>query len=253
MALNFQEFGEGEPLIILHGLFGSGRNWQGIAKQLAERFHVYTVDLRNHGSSPHLESMSYSDMAADLVDFMDQQGLAAAHILAHSMGGKVAMRLALTQAERLLKLMVIDIAPVAYQHGFNDVLAGLKSVPVAEITSRKQADEILSQHIEVVSLRQFLLQSLVPSNSGGYEWRINVSSIENNLTGIIGFELTEAEEYLGETLFISGGNSTYLSKDKQKIALKYFPSAAIEVIPKVGHWPHVESPAKFLELINSFL
>jgi len=253
VKLNFQAFvGEGEPLIIMHGLFGSARNWQGIAKQLAGRFSVTTLDLRNHGDSPHSDQMSYSDMAADVAQFMHQQGLAKAHILGHSMGGKVAMTLALTQPELIDKLVIVDIAPITYQHGFEDILTGLKAIPLATLKSRQQADTVLADYIEASSLRQFLLQNLAPIKGGGYQWRIDIGSIKNNLSKIIGFEETLGT-YPGDTLFIGGGASTYLSADSQKEALRRFPKAIIKMIPKVGHWPHVESPKVFLEYLDLFI
>ena len=253
MELNFQAFvGEGEPLIIMHGLFGSARNWQGIAKQLADRFSVYTLDLRNHGNSPHSDRMSYSDMATDVAQLMHQQGLAKAHILGHSMGGKVAMTLALTQPELIDKLIIVDIAPIAYQHGFEDILSGLKAIPLATLKSRQQADTVLADYVEASSLRQFLLQNLVPIKGGGYQWRIDIGSIEKNLNQIIGFEEISGA-YLGDSLFIGGAASTYLSDTSQKEALRYFPNATIKMIPKVGHWPHIESPKVFLEYIGTFV
>ena len=253
VELNFAQHGEqGPPLIILHGLFGSARNWQGIAKQLSNHFSVFTVDLRNHGSSAHSEQMSYHDMAADIAQFMQQQDLPKAHILGHSMGGKVAMTLALSQPGLIDKLMIVDIAPVVYRHGFGNILTALKAVPLTTLSSRQQADSVLADYIEEAGLRQFLLQNLVPVKAAGYQWRIDIDSIEKNLSHIIGFE-EAIGTYLGDALFIGGAASTYLSAGPQKEALRYFPNANIKMIPKVGHWPHVESPKVFLDHIYSFI
>jgi esterase len=255
VSLNFTTQGEkSQHLIIMHGLFGSGRNWQGIAKQLSEHFTVHTLDMRNHGSSPHHDAMSYPEMAADVLEFMDEKGIGEAYILGHSMGGKVAMTFALAHSERVSKLVVVDIAPVIYQHEFNDILSALHSIPLETVTSRKEADAILAEKIDVLSLRQFLLQNLVPVKTGGFEWRVNLKSIEHNMNNIMGFPDAHASKsYHVPSLFIGGGGSTYLAPRFQEAVKACFPNAEIYIIPKVGHWPHIESPAAFLDSLNPFL
>ena len=255
MQLSFTQTGEGKsPLVIMHGLFGSGRNWQGIAKQLSNRFTVFTLDLRNHGSSQHTDEMDYSSMAGDVVEFLESQGLADAAILGHSMGGKVAMSLALSHPDRVKNLIIVDIAPVSYQHNFDDILQALKSVPVEKISSRKQADDYLAKKIDVLSLRQFLLQNLVPVPSGGFKWRVNLKSIENNMDAIMGFPTEESRAvFVHPTLFINGEKSTYLSAKYQLVALEMFPNAVVQTVANAGHWPHVESPVEFMMYLDQFL
>lgn len=255
ISLNFTKQGDNSrSLIIMHGLFGSGRNWHGIAKQLSEHFTVYTLDMRNHGGSPHQAKMSYTDMATDVLQFMDQQGLSEAYVLGHSMGGKVAMTFALAHPERVTKLVVVDIAPVVYQHEFHNILIALRSIPLDTVASRKEADVILAKQIDIVSLRQFLLQNLVPLKTGGFQWRVNLDSIENNMDDIMGFPDAHTDKSFDvPSLFIGGGGSTYLAPRFHAAVTNFFPRADIHIIPKVGHWPHVEAPAEFLNSLNPFL
>ncbi|PCI70269.1 MAG: alpha/beta hydrolase [Piscirickettsiaceae bacterium] len=249
-----QTAGGKPPLVILHGLFGSGRNWQGIAKQLSDRFTVYALDLRNHGLSAHADDMDYPLMAADVVEFLDSHDLAEATFLGHSMGGKVMMSFASSHPHRVKKLVIVDIAPVAYQHNFDDILQALNGVPLAEVSSRKQADAYLAKTIGVLSLRQFLLQNLTPVSSGGYQWRVNLKSIENNMDAIMGFPTENLKTTFAKpTLFINGGKSTYLSSKYQPAALALFPNGTFQTVANAGHWPHIESPTEFMVYLNKFL
>jgi len=252
--LNFTKYGDaGEALIILHGLFGSARNWHGIAKQLEERYTVYTLDLRNHGNSPHADAMDYVAMSADVQDFMQQQGIASAIVLGHSMGGKVAMELALSNVDKVSKLIVVDIAPVTYQHNFDDVLLGLYHVPLDEVSSRKDADTYLAEKIKDLGLRQFLLQNLVVNTAGGYQWRVNLASIEEGMPDIMGFSPRGDRTYSGKTQFIKGGKSTYLASRYQETVVGMFPNMEFETIEQSGHWPHIESPKEFIDVLGGFL
>jgi len=255
MKLSCSQTGEfGPPLVILHGLFGSARNWQGIAKQLASHYTIYALDLRNHGASPHADTMSYQEMAGDVVEFLDKQQLNAPIILGHSMGGKVAMTLALRYPNRLSKLVVVDIAPVTYKHEFNDILQGLASIPMDSIKSRKEADECLAKTIQTLSLRQFLLQNLAPRQGGGYQWRVNLNSIQENMSNIMGFLETKSNvSFKKKTLFIRGALSSYLSASHQVSALNLFPNGTVQTVNKAGHWPHAELPQDFLDLLKPFL
>ncbi|ORU91332.1 MAG: alpha/beta hydrolase [Cycloclasticus sp. symbiont of Poecilosclerida sp. N] len=254
MRLNFAQFGsDGPPLIILHGLFGSARNWRGVAKQLAERYTVYTLDLRNHGTSPHADKMDYVAMSADVLGFMQQQSLASAIVLGHSMGGKVAMELALSDTGKVSKLIVVDIAPVTYQHNFDDVLAGLYHVPLDTVSCRKDAEAYLAEKISDTGLRQFLLQNLAVNTAGGYQWRVNLASIEDEMPSIMGFSLDGDRVYSGKTQFIRGGKSTYLASRYQSAIADMFPNMTFETVKKAGHWPHIESPREFMSVLNTFL
>jgi len=188
VELAFESFGEavGAPLIILHGFLASSRNWRSIAKQLAEHHQVYVLDMRNHGVSPHHQSMNYPVMAADLLRFMDGQGIEKAHVLGHSMGGKIAMWFAAHHASRVASLMVADISPVSYDHSFDAMIQALRQLPIDALDNRKQAELFLADAIPDMSFRQFLLQNLLLKD-GRYYWRINLDIILKTAHNIVGF------------------------------------------------------------------
>jgi len=252
IKLAFEEYGESAatPLILIHGFFASSRNWRLIAKKLAEHYHVYVLDMRNHGQSPHAPEMDYPAMAEDLKHFMDEQKLSMASLLGHSMGGKVAMWFALTYPEKVDHLIVADISPVTYQHSFDDTINALKRVPLGQISNRKQADDLLSMDIPELSYRQFLLQNLQLTD-GQYKWRVNLDYFYQSADNIIAFPSVDLiAPYLGRVLFIMGDESNYT--DKNAIALS-FPNAEISTLKQAGHWLHIDKPAEFLNNIVDFL
>ncbi|MFW1677503.1 alpha/beta fold hydrolase [Pontibacter sp. JAM-7] len=251
MQLNFQTQGEGPALIIMHGLFGSLGNWAGIARQLATEFHVISVDLRNHGRSPHDNLMNYSLMANDIVKLMNQLGLDKAHILGHSMGGKVAMELAMNHADYVNKLIVVDIAPVRYPRQHDNVFAGLRSLDLASLTSRTDADNQLAAEISEVSVRAFLLTNLYRTTRGGFGWRMNLEGLYQAYDEIA--DAPHGEPFAGQTLFIKGGNSDYLDEAYRPTVLSHFPQAKYQIMGKTGHWPHAEQPNEFCRLVKRFL
>jgi pimeloyl-ACP methyl ester carboxylesterase len=255
VELSFQIIGDPAfpPLMIMHGLFGSGRNWNALARKFSEHFSVYTLDMRNHGNSPHSGEMNYPIMAQDVATFMDKEGLESASIVAHSMGGKAAMWLALTQPERIDKLVSVDIAPVHYDHCFSEILKGLNGIPLELVTSRKEADNYLSKILPDVGLRQFLLQNLV-IKSGQCSWRVNLSVIEQVIEEILAFPATDhVAPFAKAALFIGGGQSDYILPEHMPAIEEFFPQAKIETIFNAGHWLHAEQPAKFIEISNRFL
>lgn len=245
------------PVIILHGLFGSQRNWHPIAKSLSDEHLVYSLDLRNHGQSPHSELMDYPHMAEDVLDFIQQK---FAHtvttpvtIIAHSMGGKAAMWLALSHPDVVKKLVVVDIAPVKYEHDFSDVLNGFQAIPLQRIKSRQDADRYLSAAIHESSLRQFLLQNL-QFKEGRYSWRLNLETISRSMPMLTAFpETTNIEPFRKRVLFVGGGKSGYLHKEAQKQTRVLFPSASFSMIKSAGHWLHAEQPELFKALIQPYL
>ena len=252
LALSFQSFGDSQkpPLIILHGFFASARNWRSIAKRLSEQFCVYVLDQRNHGDSPHSDVMDYPAMAQDLLYFLDQNHLLRVNILGHSMGGKVAMWFALHNPQRLLKLIIVDIAPKTYTHSFNATIDALKQIPLDQISMRKEADNYLQETIQESSFRQFLLQNLV-LKKGHYHWRINLSVFHRCSKNIVAFpKIDSNRQWSQRALFIGGEKSTYI--DNQAI-LKVFPNAVIDEIEKAGHWLHAEQPDVFCERVLGFL
>jgi len=252
VQLAFEEFGDPDnsPLIILHGFFASSRNWRQVAQRLAARFHVYAPDMRNHGASPHHPLMDYPSMAADLLRFMDERGLDTANLLGHSMGGKIAMWLALNNPHRVAKLIVADIAPVSYQHSFDHTVSALKALPLAELSNRKQAETLLAPGIPELSYRQFLLQNLILKH-GKYCWRIDLDIFQDMARNIAAFPNADhLAPFLGKALFIAGGDSDFVKPDAIN---SLFPDAPLTTIAGAGHWLHVQQPDVFITLVENFL
>jgi len=252
VKLAFETYGDSAnpPLIILHGFFASSRNWRQIAKKLADYYHIYVIDMRNHGLSPHSPEMDYPAMAADLKLFMDEQGLQTANIMGHSMGGKVAMWFGLNNPQRIQKLIVADISPVSYQHSFDKTIQALKSLPLDKISNRKQAEEYLSTDIAELSYRQFLLQNLYLKD-GHYCWRVDLDVFYHTADNIIAFPSIELiPPFVGEVLFIMGGNSTYMNVHAIDA---YFPNAEIAILEQANHWLHVDKPEEFCIKVLDFL
>jgi pimeloyl-ACP methyl ester carboxylesterase len=251
-TLFYEEYGDisAPPLIILHGFFASLRNWRQIAKKLTEHYHIYIVDMRNHGRSPHNAIMDYPSMSDDIKQFISNKGIDKVNIIAHSMGGKVAMYLALNNPNIINKLIVVDISPSCYQHSFDNIIHALKKVPLAEINNRKQADDFLSDAIPELSFRQFLLQNLV-LKAGYYQWRINLDFFAANANNIIAFpEFSVLQPFLDKVLFLAGGSSNYINEDD---VYSLFPNADIQSIDNAGHWLHVEQPDAFCLAVNQYL
>ncbi len=255
MQLAFEEFGSADnpPLLILHGFFASARNWRQIARMLAGQYHVLAPDLRNHGASPHDTVMDYPAMAADIDAFIQQRHLRQVNLLGHSMGGKVAMWLALNKPERVESLIVVDIAPVSYRHSFDNLIAALRGLPLHEIGNRRQAEQLLANAIPDLSFRQFLLQNLV-LNDGHYHWRIDLDIFQQAAPAIIGFpEQQHIQPFEKKTLFIAGGNSRYLRSEDQQVIDRLFPGAQVIRLPDTGHWLHAEKPELFVATVKKFL
>jgi esterase len=253
MKLHVRRLGAGRPLLILHGLFGSGSNWQGIARALATQIEVWLVDLRNHGRSPHADEMSYPALANDVLELLDSERLSPAIILGHSLGGKVAMRLALQEPARVAGLIVADIAPVTYSDRFYHMVKLLQDLPLAEITSRVDADAWLGQWIGDGRLRQFLLQNLEFAE-GAYRWRVNLAAIARSLPEVFGFpDVPEGRAYLGPCLFIHGALSNFVRPEHDAVIKAWFPQAVIETLPEAGHWLHADQPQAFIALVEAFL
>lgn len=237
----------------MHGLFGTLDNWQTIGRQLAEDYAVYLIDQRNHGRSPHLEGMNYELMANDLANFMEEHSLEKAHVLGHSMGGKTAMQFAFNFPERLQKLIVVDMAPKKYVGGHEEILAALRALPVADLESRKDADQQLHQlGIGNFSVRQFLLKNLTRQSEGGYEWKMNFAEIDKHYEHILD-NIENTTTYDGETLFIRGERSDYILPEDGELLRSYFPNAQLKTIKKAGHWVHAEQPDVLLDLVKAFL
>lgn len=254
MELYYKQYGEGHPLVILHGLLGSSGNWHSLAsKHLAEHFAVYAVDQRNHGCSPHADSMDYPAMAEDLRDFMDGLELQAVRLLGHSMGGKTAMEFALAYPERVERLVVVDIAPKSYPPNHVALLKAMRSLDLSAFGSRQEVDEALGQKVPSAPIRQFLLKNLsLDKEAGTYEWQVNLDAISEHY-GQLNEAIASDRSFDGPVLFIRGANSDYIRAEDQKQIRQLFPRAEITTLPKAGHWVHADAPEAFAEMVLAFL
>lgn len=252
ITLTVTALGEGDPLLVLHGLFGQGANWTTIARRLAPRRRVLLADLRNHGQSPHAGRMDYPAMAEDIAAVISAHG-GAMDVLGHSMGGKAAMLLALTEPARVRRLVVVDIAPVAYPSVFRPYAEAMAAIPLRPGLRRAEADAALHAAVPDAGVRAFLLQNL-GFGAGAPSWRCNLPVIAAALDAISGFPpLPEATRWEGEALFVAGERSTYLDARGRAAALARFPAAAFAVVPGAGHWVHAEAPDAFLGAVTPFL
>jgi len=287
MQLHYKTYGQGEPLVLLHGLFGSSDNWHGIATRLAERFQVLVPDLRNHGRSPHSAEMNYGVMAGDVAELLetlaergsvtpshspagrglnpasdasDQVGAAAhraalrgttAAVLGHSMGGKVAMQLALTHPNLPHKLVVADMAPRAYAPRHLEILSAMMALDVASFSSRQDIEAALAGPVPSLNLRRFLLKNLGRGAGGEFEWKINLAALSEHYPDLRA-ALSAPHPYAGPTLFLRGERSDYIQAADEPLIFELFPRAEIRTIPGAGHWLHADAPDEFVRLVREF-
>ena len=241
---------EAPPLIIAHGLYGSGRNWGVIARRLADVRDVIAVDMRNHGLSPRFATHSYADLASDLAGVITHYG-GRADLLGHSMGGKAAMVLALTHATLIRKLVVADIAPVAYDHDQTRHIHAMRALDLTGVTTRGEADQRLAPVVTDQGLRAFFLQSLdLKSDPPG--WRLNLDVLEAEMPGIVGWP-DQHGQFSGPVLFLTGANSTYVRPEHRDTIRDLFPKARFARLPDAGHWLHADKPREFEEAVRVFL
>jgi len=252
MELHSLNYGSGDPLIILHGLFGSADNWQTVSKRLGQQFHVFALDLRNHGRSPHAPEMNLSDMAGDIAEFLEDNVLPSAHLLGHSLGGKIAMQFALQSPEKVRKLIIVDIAPRSYPPLHRSILDTLITTNLAEIHDRRQADSRLAERIPEPQVRQFLLKNLVRQADGAMAWKFNLPVLNSNYDRLNDAVL-EGRTFDGPILFVLGQNSTYVRPEDWSEILRQFPKAEKAVVADAGHWVHADAPASFLQVVLQFL
>lgn len=252
MKLFYREYGsDGRPMIILHGLLGSSDNWLPQARMLSDEYHVFVVDQRNHGQSPHSDDFSYDHLVNDLSEFIQEHRIENPVLLGHSMGGKTVMHYALQYPDEVDRLVVVDIAPKQYDVRHDYIVEALKSIPIESIGSRQEADEALARHISNVAVRQFLLKNLMRKPEGGFGWRINLSVIEKKLEAIsAGFR--EHGVYNKPTLFVRGSKSDYILDEDRDLIRKYFPNSVLVTLD-TGHWVQAEKPEEFVETVRQFL
>jgi len=253
LALAAMEYGGGPPLAILHGLFGSGRNWASISKRLAAHHRVIAFDLRNHGGSPWAARMDYADMAEDVRASLKTRGYEQFALLGHSMGGKVAMMAALQYPDAVERLVIADIAPVTYPMRHLVEAQAMRRLDLARIARRSQADAALAAAVPDADERGFLLQNLIFEN-GGARWRVNLDAVEQNMGRLADFPaMLEGRAYDRPAFFIGGARSDYVRPEHEPVIRRLFPKAEIARIENAGHWLHAEQPAAFLAIVEPFL
>jgi esterase len=252
MKLFYRELGEGEPLVILHGVFGSSDNWFTVSKTLAEDHKVYLVDARNHGHSPRASEFNYDVMSQDLELFLKDHSIKDPVIIGHSMGGKTVMKFASKYPDMLKKIIVVDISPRYYKRHHDSILEGLKSIDLKQLSSRQQADEQLAKFEEDPGVRQFLLKNLYRNQDNEFDWRINLEVIDKNIDNV-GEALPENTRINIPALFIKGSKSRYIKEEDEKLITKIFPNVSIETIEGAGHWVQAEKPQQFIEVVKRFL
>jgi esterase len=251
MKLFFREYGEGTPLIILHGLLGSSDNWLTQAKLLSPQYKIYTIDQRNHGQSPHDNGFDYQSMVNDLLEFLDDHQLSDPVLIGHSMGGKTVMNFALLHPERVSKLVVVDIAPRAYNLEHYALVNAMSELPLPSIKSRNEADTLLSAKVDEPDVRQFLLKNLQRTAEGGFSWKVNLPVIREKLSNV-GVDLITTGTYDKPTLFIRGVRSKYIRDTDWDGITKRFPNATLQTM-ETGHWVQAEKPKEFVELLTHWL
>jgi esterase len=251
MQLYFKELGQanGLPLIMLHGLFGSSDNWLNVAPRLGCK--CYALDLRNHGHSPHSEEMDYALMAGDVAEFLDAQKLEAVNVLGHSMGGKVAMQLALTYPTRVRKLVIVDMAPRPYSPEHQPIFEALLALDLKQFHSRREIEDALAPGIPDLTLRRFLLKNLAHEPQA-FKWRIPLPVIFANYPKLCE-PIAPQTPFPGPALFLYGGQSPYVSEADVPRIRELFPQAVIETIPQARHWIHADAPDDFVRQVSLFL
>lgn len=246
-----REFGAGSPVLILHGLFGFSDNWQTIAKGLAETHLVITPDLRNHGRSPHLPSHTYQEMAEDLRFFMEEKWMFHATVIGHSMGGKVAMQLALSHPDMVEKLVVIDMEPGQADDNHTDIIEALLGLDLSKIKERSEAEAYLSGRIADFGTRQFLLKNITREDNGTFSWKMNLPVLWKHYADILA--PVSGAPFEKPTLFVRGSRSNYVKDSDWEKAKLLFPNAQLITIEDAGHWVHADKPKELLEILKGFL
>ncbi len=253
MKLHSNILGEGKPFLFLHGFLGMGDNWKTLGGQFAEAgYEVHLIDQRNHGKSPHSDDFDYQIMADDIVEYCKQHNLSDIILLGHSMGGKAAMLMAAQNPDLVKKLIIVDIAPKYYAPHHQQILDGLTALEEANLSSRKEAENLLKEFISNKGIRLFLLKNLERESQDKLCLKLNLSALKVNIEKV-GEALPEDQKYEGETLFIRGENSDYITAEDEASIKNQFPKAEIISIPDAGHWVHAENSEAFYEAVLKFL
>lgn len=258
MKLFFRKLGQGQPLIILHGLFGSSDNWQSIGKRLAENFEVYLVDQRNHGLSPHSDVWDYKVMSNDLYELMTDNGITNAVLIGHSMGGKTAMQFAVEHPDNIHKLIIVDIAPKYYPVHHREIIDALLSLNLNKILSRKEAEEKLSKGITDFGTKQFLLKNLYWSEEENEQekklaWRFNLGVIDKNIDRVGASFTIDDKQCPVPAMFMRGKESAYILDTDMPLIKNIFPNVELITIPHARHWIHADQPEAFVDSVMRFV
>jgi esterase len=252
MELFHRILGSGSPIFILHGVYGTSDNWFTIGKQLAEKYQVILVDQRNHGQSPHSADWNYSLMASDLNELLIKLNMEKATIIGHSMGGKAAMQFAFDYPEKVSDLIIVDISPKYYTPHHNEIIAGLKSLDLASLKSRGDADTKLAETLDDLGVRQFLLKNLARNKDGSFRWMMNLEVISDNIEEV-GQGLPDEIIYQNSCLFIRGAKSNYIKDEDLDDIKNRFPKYQLETIDNAGHWVHAEQSKAFYATLLKYL
>lgn len=251
MKLHYQDSGEGHPLIIIHGLFGSADNWRSMARYFSRFYRVISVDLRNHGRSPHSDTQDFASMAADIEQLCSDLGLHKVRVLGHSLGGKVAMQFAAEQSAWVEKLVVVDISPRRYFSEHTPLMDAMLALDLKKLDSRSAVDAALADTVTDKSVRQFLLMNLQSGDEGLY-WRINLPALKANYPQLMA-PVCENATVSANSLFVYGSSSEYVTDDDRALIRQQFPQAQFQAIEKAGHWVHAERPQQFKQVVEEFL
>ncbi|MBT4035628.1 MAG: alpha/beta fold hydrolase [Candidatus Marinimicrobia bacterium] len=252
MRLHYRRYGAGEPLIILHGLFGSSDNWHTLARRWGQSFQVFTLDQRNHGSSPHESAMNYAELTQDLHQFIKQERLEAIHIVGHSMGGKVGMRFASTHSDLVKSLTVLDIGLDRVEGKHEIILKAVSAINPDEFSSRDEIKRELQNLIESPPVQQFLLKNILRRLDGSFAWKFNREALLEHYSDLT-MDLDLDQSFLGAVLFLRGENSDYLEAALPTEILQYFPLARLQTIEGAGHWLHADKPDVLSTLVMDFI
>lgn len=257
-SLHYTEIGDAGPRILfLHGLFGQGKNWTSVAKALADRARVIMIDLPNHGRSSWTQSMTYAEMATAIADVLSSGSDEPLNVVGHSMGGKVAMAMALLRPHLVQRLVVADIAPVRYERisGFADYVMGMRSIDLRRLSTRGEADQALQHYVPDAVVRAFLLQNLRrdPSSESGWRWQMNLSLLGGKLSDLGDWPDLATPPYEGPVLWVAGGRSDYILPEYGPAMRTLFPHTQLITIKNAGHWVHSDQPEIFVAALRRFL
>lgn len=253
VELNYKLYGQGDPMIILHGLFGSLDNWATIGRNFGDDYMTYLIDQRDHGKSPHTDAFNYDLLAEDLHLFMEENWIHTSIIIGHSMGGKTAMRFALEHEDMVEKLIILDMAPKAYTNRHQLVFDAMNAVPLEALKNRTDASEILMEKLRGdKSTTAFLLKNIKRSKTGEFSWKMNVKLLAKEYENIVA-PMPLDKKFEGDTLFIRGGNSQYILDEDESLIKQLFPQAEIKTLENTGHWLHAEKPKELMKMIEEFI